>query len=139
MEISATPARVWAVMRDVDHWHEWTPSVRRVQRLDGKPFAVGTRVRVHQPKLPPAVWEITSIDADGGFTWESMAPGVHVTARHEIEPTAAGSRVRLSIDNEGPLGALVGRLIAGITARYVAMEAEGLKARSEDPDYRSEG
>lgn len=126
-------------MRDVDRWHEWTPSVRRVERLDGKPFAVGTRVRVRQPRLPPAVWEITSIHPDGrGFTWESVAPGVRVTARHEIEPAARGSRVRLSIDNEGPLGALIGRLIGGVTRRYVAMEAEGLKARSEDPQYRAE-
>ena len=137
VEISATPDRVWAVMRDVDRWHEWTPSIRRVVRLDGKPFAVGTRARVHQPRLPPAVWQITSIHTDGGFTWESVAPGVHVTARHEIEPAAGGSRVRLSIHNEGPIGALIGRLIAGVTRRYMAMEAEGLKARSEDPDYRS--
>lgn len=138
VEISAPPDRVWAVMRDVDRWHEWTRSVRRVERLDGKPFALGTRVRVRQPRLPPAVWEITSIHAGGGgFTWESTAPGVRVTARHEIERAGRGSRVRLSIDNEGPLGSVIGRLIAGITRRYMAMEAEGLKARSENPDYRA--
>ena len=135
VEIAAPPDRVWAVMRDVDRWHEWTPSIKGVKRLEGKVFAVGTRVRVRQPRLPPAVWEITSIHPDGGFTWESVGPGVHVTARHEIEATEAGTRVRLSIVNEGPLGAFIGRLIAGVTRRYMAMEAEGLKARSENPGH----
>ena len=136
MDVAAPPDRVWAVMRDVDRWHEWTRSIGRVERLDGKPFAMGTRVRVRQPRLPPAVWEITAIHADGGFTWESVAPGVRVTARHEIERTAKGSRVRLSLDNEGPLGKLIGHLISGLTRRYMRMEAEGLKARSENPAYK---
>ena len=135
VDIAAPPDRVWAVMRDVDRWHEWTRSIDSVQRLDGKPFAVGTRVRVRQPRLPPAVWEITTIHADGGFTWESVAPGVRVTARHEIDRAEAGSRVRLSIDSDGPLGTLIGRLISGLTRRYMRMEAEGLKARSENPAY----
>ena len=122
-------------MRDVDAWHEWTPSVTRAERLNGQPLAVGTRVRVRQPRLPPAVWEVTSIEASGGFTWVSVAPGVRVTARHEIEATGSGSRVRLSIENDGPLGRWIGRLLAGTTRRYMAMEAQGLKARSEDPSY----
>jgi len=39
--------------------------------------------------------------------------------------------VRQRVDQRGPLGTLVGALMRGTTRRYLAMEAEGLKARCE--------
>jgi hypothetical protein len=40
----------------------------------------------------------------------------------------------LGVDYAGPLGWLVGRLYSGLTRRYIAMEAEGLKRRLEGRD-----
>jgi hypothetical protein len=119
-------------MRDVERWPEWTPSVSDVRLLDGPPFAVGRRVRIRQPRLPPAVWEVTELD-DGtrSFSWVSRAPGLRVTGHHRVEPAGSGSRATLGLDFEGVLGPLWARLTRGITERYVLMEANGLKARSE--------
>jgi hypothetical protein len=50
---------------------------------------------------------------------------------HHIEPTPTGSRVTLSLTYQGVLGRLMGRWTSGITNRYIAMEAAGLKRRSE--------
>jgi hypothetical protein len=33
-------------------------------------------------------------------------------------------------------GGVFARLTKGITERYIALEAKGLKARSENPEYR---
>jgi hypothetical protein len=39
--------------------------------------------------------------------------------------------VRQRIEQRGPLGALVGVMLRRLTRRYLELEAQGLKARSE--------
>lgn len=130
VDIAAPPSRVWAVIADVERWREWTASITRIELLDGT-FHEGARARVRQPKLPPAVWQVTRVEPERGFTWVSRSPGALVTAHHDIEAVGAASRVTLAIRYEGLVGRLVGRLFAGITRRYVRMEADGLKRRAE--------
>lgn len=130
VEIAAPPDRVWAVIREVERWHEWTASITSVELLDG-PLAVGHRTLVRQPKLPPAVWRVTEFVEGRGFAWVSKGPGFAVTGRHEVAPKGAGSVATLSLEHAGIFGPLLARLTRGITARYVAMEAEGLKRRTE--------
>src|SRR5689334_17385024 len=130
IDIQAPPDRVWAVMSDVERWREWTASISRIEKLDPGPLRVGTRARVYQPKLLPALWEVTEV-RDRSFTWISRSPGVLATAVHSVEPTSAGSRAILELTFSGWLSSLIGRLMGGITHRYMAMEAAGLKQRSE--------
>lgn len=138
-DITAHVERVWQVMSDVERWHEWTPSVSSIKRLDEGPFRVGSKLVIRQPKFPPAWWKLTAIEPGRSFTWMSTAPGFRVIGHHSVEPTASGSRATLSLEMQGVLGGLWGRLTKDITERYLAMEAAGLKARSEDPQYRHGG
>lgn len=135
-DISAPADRVWQVMSDTERWHEWTPSVTSVRRLGGGPFAVGSRAVIRQPKFPPALWKVTAIEPGKSFTWVSVAPGLRVVGHHSVEPTVGGSRATLSLELQGIFGGAFGRMTKGITARYLAFEARGLKARSEDPGFR---
>lgn len=131
VDIAAAPARVWAIVRDVERWHEWTASITSVELLDAGKFAVGCRARVLQPKLLPAVFRITAVDEGRSFTWVTRHSGVVGTATHCVEPLANGSRVTLSVRFGGLFGRAIGRLARGLTERYLALEAAGLKARSE--------
>lgn len=131
IEIAAAPARVWAVLSDFENWPQWTPSVRSVRRLDAGPVGAGNRVRICQPKFPPAVWEVTEFQPDHHFSWHSSAPGIQVVATHVIEPTTTGSRVTLALHYRGWFGKLLAHLTRGITRRYLEMEANGLKRQSE--------
>jgi len=131
VDIAAPPESVWSVMYEVERWHEWTPSVRGIRVLGKKPLTIGSRVLVRQPKFPPAVWTVTALAPGRRFDWKSGAPGMWVHASHAIEPTAAGSLVRLRLRYEGALGGLFARWTRDITNRYLSYEAEGLKQRSE--------
>jgi len=131
IDINAAPDGVLAVMSDVERWPEWTASVTSIKRLDAGPFVIGSRASIRQPKLPPALWTVSAIEPGRSFTWISKGPGILVTAHHSIDPRASGSRVTLSIRYEGLLAKLVAWMTKDINERYLAMEANGLKARCE--------
>jgi uncharacterized protein YndB with AHSA1/START domain len=132
VEIAAPPDVVWAVMVDAEHWHEWTPSVRSIRRLDEGPLRVGSRALVRQPRFPPARWRVTALEPGRSFTWRSGAAGMWVYAHHSVAPSAVGTRAVLGLRYEGWIGKLLARLTREITNRYLAMEAAGLKQRSEE-------
>lgn len=131
VEIHATADRVWGVLSDVERWREWTASISRINLYTGSPIEVGSRAIVKQPRFPAAQWLVTDVEPGRGFVWVSIGPGLTVTARHEIEPIADGCRVTLSLEYSGFMARLVLRFTRGITERYVAMEAAGLKTRAE--------
>ncbi len=116
-------------MTDVERWPEWTASISRVVPLSPGTLQVGSRLRIHQPKLPPALWWVTELTPGASFTWVSVAPGVRVTARHTVDTSGDGSCVTLSIHYERLLGRLLARWTRDLNERYLAMEANGLKAR----------
>jgi uncharacterized membrane protein len=132
IDIEAPPDRVWAILSDVERWPEWTPSVTSVELIDPAPFAIGSRARILQPKLRPAVWQVTElVPAARSLAWVTRAPGVQVVGRHEVEPICAGSKATLSLHFSGFLAPLIARLYRGLNERYLALEANGLKQRSE--------
>lgn len=139
-EIDAPPEVVFAVLGDVERWPEWTPTVTRVERLGdvAAPLGLGTRLRIVQPRVPPAEWTVTAVEAGRGFRLVSRSPGATVEANHWIEPSGSADRslVTLSVTFGGFLGRLIGWLMRGLNERYLAQEAEGLKQRSEARELR---
>ena len=131
-EINASAEVVWATMRDVERWPEWTPTVTSVRLETPPPLGVGSRAVIRQPKLPPALWRIVELeDSRRSFTWVNSAPGVRVVATHSVVPFGEGSRVMLSVRFEGLLGPILGFATQKLNNRYLAMEAHGLKSRVE--------
>lgn len=132
IEIDAPPQVVWDVFSDVERWPEWTASVTSLTGRDGSTLAVGRRFAIKQPGLQKLIWKVAEIEPGTSWTWVTRSPGVQVTARHFVTGLPGGrTLVRQELDQRGLLGALVGRLTLKRTKRFLAMEARGLKARSE--------
>jgi hypothetical protein len=106
--------------------------VASVARLDERPFGVGSRARIRQPRLPVAVWTVTAIESGRYFEWQNATPGLRSVGGHRVEAADRNtSRVTLSLDWSGPLAPLIRLLYGRLSRRYVAMEAQGLKRRCE--------
>ena len=134
IDIAAPQARVWAIMSDVERWPEWTRSVTKVERLDRGPLRVGSRARVRQPRFPPAIWTVTALEPGRFFEWRSPAPGLLSVGGHRVAAVGEqASRATLSITWSGPLAPAIRLLFGKLSQRYVQMEAQGLKRRSEGP------
>src|SRR5262245_6768615 len=132
VDIAAVSEHVWRVMSDIERWAEWTRSIKSIRLLDKGPLAIGSKALVRQPKLLPAVWKVTALDPSRSFTWKSGFPGVSVEGRHSVESVGPGRcRARLSLRFDGLFGGLVAQLTRGLNNRYLNLEAEGLKRRSE--------
>jgi hypothetical protein len=102
IDVDASADVVFAVLTDIERGPEWTPTVTRVERLDGSslPLAINSRIRIVQPKVPPAEWTVTALEACRGFRIMSRSPGATV--------------------------------VANLNERYLAQEAAGLKRRCEE-------
>lgn len=132
IDIDAEPARVWAVMADVERWSEWTPSITRAELVSPAPFGVDSKVRIKQPRLKTTVWTVTDFEPNAGFAWRAVVPGLTSDGVHRIAARpGGGSTVTLTLDQRGPLAPVLRMLTAKMTRRYIDMEARGLKARAE--------
>src|SRR3954452_5260935 len=132
IDVEAPVEQVWEVLREVELWPEWAPTVTSVRRLDDGPLAVGSRVRVEQPRIPPAEYVVTELESSRSFTWVAIGPGVRTTAPHLLEELdTGGTRVTLAVEQAGPVVVVMGQFYRRLTDRYLTAEAEGIKARSE--------
>jgi hypothetical protein len=132
VEVQAPPSRVWSVLVEVEEWPKWTTSVTRVKRMDFGPLTLGSRTRIYQPRLSPAVWKVTSLDAaQHTFSWTARSIGVRVHALHQVEKLGTGSRVTVSLVYSGVFGRLAARLLRNLTRDYLEREGNGLKRYCE--------
>lgn len=129
--IAAPLPAVWAMLSALEHWPTWTPTVSRVECLDPGSPAIGSRVRISQPRLRAAVWEIDDWRAGQGFSWFTVSPGLRVAASHELRACEGGCVLSLALRFEGVLATVVGWLAGRITRQYLAQEARGLKRQAE--------
>ncbi|HVJ95366.1 MAG TPA: SRPBCC family protein [Acidimicrobiia bacterium] len=130
--IDAKPEKVWAILYDVERWPEWTQSMSKVEVLD-QPLAVGSRVKIKQPKLMAATMTVFSLEEDRSFSWRAKSPGLHTEAHHDISSSESGTSVTLRFELTGAFAGVAGVFWGSMIRRYVEMEGNGLKARAEAP------
>ena len=121
---------VWSVFTDVERWPTWASSFTSVELIDG-PMRLGAKARIRQPRLPTVVWEVTKWEPGRSWTWAATGPGLRTEASHVLTRSGDRTVAEQSITSSGPLGRLAAFLGRSLTRRYLAVEAAGLKQRSE--------
>lgn len=132
VERFVTPARpevVWKVLSDLEHWCDWTPTVTAIAPLANGELSVGARYRVTQPKMRPAIYEVTECIPNTAFKWVRRVVGGCMVADHRIFAFEGETNVELSFASTGLLANVIALLFSSIIEDYVATEAKSLKAR----------
>lgn len=130
-QIDAPQSVVWSVTVDIESWPQWTPTVRKLQRLDQGPFVCGSAALIQQPGLPEAKWVVTRLIPGEGFTWETRILGMRTIGTHELSSTETGTQSRLRLEMSGIVAHLLSPLLRFSARRSLEQENAGLKARCE--------
>ena len=131
IDIHAPIERVWDVTADIERWPEWTPTVTRATVHGKGPAGVGTLITIYQPKLLPALWRMTQFEPMRNMELKSGFPGLRVIALHSMAPRGDHTALTLTIRFEGWMGKLLGKRLADLNNRYLALEADGIKRYCE--------
>src|SRR4051812_48074941 len=121
---------VWSIFTDVERWPTWASSFSSIELIDG-PMGPGAKARIRQPGLPTVVWEVTKWEPGRSWSWAARSPGARTEASHVLTRSGENTVAEQSIVSSGPLGRLAAFVWRSLTRRYLAIEAAGLKQRSE--------
>jgi hypothetical protein len=131
---TAEPARLWAVVADVEKWTEWIEVYEEVRRTGSGDLALGDTVHVKQQGLAAGDWTVTELEEGRVFAWESRQPGVRIVGRHVVSAeSTAGSRLTLELEMTGWASGVVGLLMGRKSRAYVDLECARLTAVAAEP------
>jgi hypothetical protein len=94
-------------------------------------LTVGARYRVVQPKLRPAIYEVTECIPNQAFTWVQKLPGRAMIADHRLSLHDGVTEIELSFTSKGLFANVVGKVFSKMISDYVAAEVKSLKSRCD--------
>lgn len=139
-EIAAPPERVWELITDLRSAPTRLSGIKRVEMLAGPEFGVGTRWRETREMFGREATEemtITQVDPGRSYRAHADSRGVEYTSQLQVEPTAAGSRLSMSLEAQvgNPvlriLLAVPARLMQGMTRKEIAKDLDDIAAAAE--------
>jgi hypothetical protein len=99
IESTAGPEDVWDLIAKPSEWHRWAPHVRGGVGLGEPEVEAGRRGFVRLLGLIPVPTRITGKEPGRRWTWRVGL----IDFSHDVEPSASGARVRITIDAPAPL------------------------------------
>ncbi|VFA97772.1 Polyketide cyclase / dehydrase and lipid transport [Nocardia cyriacigeorgica] len=125
--VDAPAEAAWQLLRDIERWPRWTPTVTAVQRKDTGAFLVGSSALVHQPGQPPRLWTVTDIEEGKSFTWMAGNRALTFTGDHLVEDRDGGTVVTVRFTLSGPLSRVAALVAGKRIRRTIGVEVMALK------------
>jgi carbon monoxide dehydrogenase subunit G len=112
VEINTTSEKAWALVKNVEEWPSWIPSLKKIEKVTKGPMDVGSRVLVVAKSLITVnlLMTITEFVPGRRVVMEGKVLGVKMTRYYEMEPVAQ-NKAKLTAGGEvsGLLAFLVRR------------------------------
>lgn len=105
--IESTLEEVWKKTIDIEAWPSWNPIMNIVTKQEDGELAVGSRVRIEQNGMNPAIWTVQELKEKEFFSWKTNVSGIKMCASHEISSHGNSIQNTLTINVEGIIGFLL--------------------------------
>jgi len=127
--ITAEPADVFAVYKNVSEWPVWDPETESAS-IDGE-FVVGTTGKIKPKGSPETKIHFIEVTDDRSFTVECGLPLCKIQFIHIIEPGLGGTEVTNRVEFSGPLSPVFRKLIGGAIEKGLPDSLQGIKRHIE--------
>ncbi|MBM3156681.1 MAG: hypothetical protein FJ004_05290 [Chloroflexi bacterium] len=111
-EIDASPEKTWSLLKNIEEWPQWVPSLKKVEKVSGEPLGKGSQVRVVAKSLIKVnlLMTVTEFAAGQRVVMEGKVLGVRMTRYYTLE-SVAQNKAKLTAGGEvkGQLAFLVRR------------------------------
>lgn len=130
LETTASPATVWKVWSDVNHWPQWNPDMNESQ-LNG-PLKLGATGMINTKSGGKHDVVVTHYEEGRSFELESTAlPGTKMAIRATVTPSVSGTRMTQAFEPRGLLAPIVGPMMSGPILKTFNSVLAGLKHEVE--------
>jgi hypothetical protein len=127
--ISASPETIFSIYRDVENWSRWDPDTKSSTLSNG--LNLGSKGALTPAKGRTVPMEVTSVRENARFTVTSKTLLFRMDFDHELEPSAAGTRVIHRVRMGGLLKPILTRMLAPQIEKGLPVTLQRLKAQAE--------
>ena len=133
IEINAPAEKVWALIGKLEEWRQWTPSIKKIERVSKGPLGVGSTLAVTTKISGLTVtllMTITKFVPERNVVLEGKALGTKLTRFYTLEPVNGKTKLSIGGDVSGALAWLArrgGQKISAEIAQAAKKKIEGLK------------
>jgi len=129
--IPATPDQVFSILSDLNQTREWMPAIQRIERLDDKPFGVGTswrETRQAGKRTMESTIHVVACERGSRIGLRVESSAMEGDMEFLLKPTGPGTEVQYRAQMKGR-GVM--RLMGGTINRMMAEEDADLLTRLE--------
>ena len=129
--IPATPDQVFSVLADLNQAPQWMPAVRKIERLDDRPFGVGTswrETRTAGKRTMESTIRVVACEPGSKLAMRVESDAMEGDLQFSLRPTGPGTEVSYRAEMKGR-GFM--RLMTGTINKMMAEEDENLLQRLE--------
>ena len=131
VEINASPEKTWSLLKNIEEWPKWIPSLKKIEKVSVEPLGKGSKVLVVAKSAITVnlLMTITEFVAGQRVVMEGKVLGTRMTRYYEMEPVNGRARLTAGGEVTGLLAFLVRRSGQKLSEEIV----QALKKKVEGP------
>ena len=133
IDINAPVEEIWALIDKLEQWPQWTPSIKKIERVSKGPLTAGSQLSVTAKVSGLTItllMTITEFVPERNVVMKGKALGTNLTRFYNLEPLDGKAKVTIGGEVSGALAWLAcrgGQAVSDEIARAVKKRIEELE------------